>query len=76
MNLDQLSKQELIQRIRQLETENQELRKDSEQMDQLQFSWTGNLGRWYWDIQTNSVTFNPLKVTTLGHDVTSMTEPI
>ncbi|MDD3113816.1 MAG: diguanylate cyclase [Candidatus Izemoplasmatales bacterium] len=76
MNLDQLSKQELIQRIRQLETENQELRKDSEQMDQLQFSWTGNLGRWYWDIQTNSVTFNPLKVTTLGYDVTSMTEPI
>lgn len=76
MNLSRRTKQELIDIIQQLETENQELRRDNEQIDQIQFSWTGNLGRWYWDIKSNSVTFNPLKVIALGYDLTELPERI
>ena len=34
----------------------------------LEYAWSGNLGHWYWNIKTNTVTFNPLKVTALGYD--------
>ncbi|MDD4461300.1 MAG: sensor domain-containing diguanylate cyclase [Eubacteriales bacterium] len=30
---------------------------------------SGNLGHWYWDVVSNTVTFNPLKVTTLGYQM-------
>ena len=76
MKLSQKPKAELIAIIQKLDRENQELYKDIEQMDQMQFPWTGNLGRWYWDIPSNSVRFNPLKVTTLGIDPESIPDPV
>ncbi len=41
---------------------------EKHQETKLEYAWTGNLGQWYWDMKTNQVTFNPLKVITLGYD--------
>lgn len=68
MNYNELSKEELLQRIEGLERLNRELLNEKEQEVTLDFAWTGNLGHWYWDIKNNSVTFNSLKVTTLGYE--------
>lgn len=67
MSYQELSKEELILRIEELERFQKELLREKEQETKLEFAWTGNLGQWYWDIKTNAVTFNPLKVTTLGY---------
>lgn len=31
---------------------------------------------WYWDIETNTITFNPLKVTTLGYEICEIPEHV
>ncbi|AHM56321.1 response regulator PleD [Peptoclostridium acidaminophilum DSM 3953] len=67
MDYSKLTKEELINRITELEMLNRELLREKEAETRLDFAWTGNLGHWYWNIQTNSVVFNPLKVTTLGY---------
>lgn len=68
MNYDHLSREELIQKIEMLERLNGELLDEKEQETTLDFPWTGNLGHWYWDIKSNVVTFNPLKITALGYE--------
>lgn len=42
----------------------------------LDYSWTGNLGRWYWDFPTNQVTFNPLKAEALGYQIHELKQPV
>nr|WP_243141088.1 MULTISPECIES: sensor domain-containing diguanylate cyclase [unclassified Lactonifactor] len=54
----------------------QELLNEKEQETRLEYAWTGNLGHWYWNIKTNEVTFNPLKVTTLGYDKSEIPEHV
>lgn len=54
----------------------QELLKEKEQEAKLEYAWTGNLGHWYWNIKTNEVTFNPLKVTSLGYDKNEIPEQV
>lgn len=44
--------------------------------DTLDYSCTGNLGRWYWDVPTNTVTFNPLKAQALGYELSELKQPI
>lgn len=61
-------KKQLMERIEELERLNRELLREDELEVKLEYAWTGNLGHWYWDVKTNTVTFNPLKVTTLGYD--------
>ena len=67
MNYQKLSKQTLIERLMALEILNKQLLEEKEQEELLHFSWTGNLGHWYWNIKTNMVVFNPMKITTLGY---------
>jgi diguanylate cyclase (GGDEF)-like protein/PAS domain S-box-containing protein len=42
----------------------------------LGYAWTGNLGQWYWNIKTNAVTFNSLKITNLGYDKSEIPEQV
>lgn len=67
LNYSKYSIEQLVERITDLEMLNKELLKEKNQESRLDFSWSGNLGNWYWNIKTNSVTFNPLKITTLGY---------
>ncbi len=61
-------RKQLMERIEELERLNRELLREDELEVKLEYAWTGNLGHWFWDVKTNTVTFNPLKVTTLGYD--------
>lgn len=69
MDYSNFSKEDLLEKIRELETLNEQLLKEKQEETMLKFSWSGNLGHWYWDIISNKVTFNPLKVTTLGYSI-------
>ena len=75
-NDEDFTKEQLIRRIQELERLNHELLKEKNQEATLEFAWTGNLGHWYWDMVTNAVTFNPLKVTTLGYELKDLPEHV
>lgn len=76
MDYTDFSREQLLDRINSLEMLTLELLKEKEQETRLEYSWTGNLGYWYWNIKTNEVTFNPLKVTMLGYDKSEVPEPV
>lgn len=67
MKYSDFSKEQLLQLVEQMEILNNQLLKEQQQDTKLEYAWTGNLGHWYWNIKTNAVTFNPLKITTLGY---------
>lgn len=70
------TKEQLLDRIEELELLNHELLTEKEQEINLEYAWTGNLGHWYWNIKTNTVSFNPLKVTMLGYDKNDIPEHV
>lgn len=76
MDYNNYSREQLIQRIEEVEMLNRQLLDEKEQEDRLDFAWTGNLGHWYWNVKTNSVTFNPLKVITLGYQMDELPEKV
>ena len=76
MDYASYSSEQLIQRIEELEILNKQLLDEKEQEDRLDFAWTGNLGHWYWNVKTNSVTFNPLKVITLGYEMNEIPKKV
>jgi len=67
MEYSDLSKERLLEIISDLEMLNGQLLEEKHQETSLNFSWSGNLGHWYWSIKTNKVTFNPLKILSLGY---------
>lgn len=71
-----LSREQLLDRMMSLEMLTRELLKEKEQETSLEYAWTGNLGHWYWNIKTNEVTFNPLKLTTLGYERSEIPEHV
>ena len=62
------SKEELIERIKELEYFNEALKEEKNQEELLKFPWAGNLGHWYWNVKTNSVVGNDQKVLALNYD--------
>ncbi len=69
MKYEEMTREELIRKIESLELLNNQLLTEKEQEAALDYAWSGNLGHWYWNVADNQVTFNPLKVTTLGYEV-------
>lgn len=76
MDYAEFSREQLLDRVNSLEMLVQELLKEKEQETRLEYAWTGNLGHWYWNIKTNEVNFNPLKVITLGYDKSEIPEHV
>ncbi|PRR82540.1 sensor domain-containing protein [Clostridium vincentii] len=68
--------EQLIERITELEMLNKELLSEKEQENRLDFAWSGKLGHWYWNIKTNSVVFNKLKVTALGYTMDELPKKV
>ncbi|MDY0064170.1 MAG: diguanylate cyclase [Bacilli bacterium] len=64
---EEWTKEQLINRIEELEILVDQLLAEQHQETELDYAWSGNLGHWYWNIKSNQVTFNPLKVTNLGY---------
>ena len=76
MDYTSYTREQLLDRINDLEMLKGELLKEKEQEVRLEYAWTGNLGHWYWNFRTNEVTFNPLKVTALGYEKGEIFEPV
>lgn len=76
MEYENKTKEELLVIIEELKTINKQLLEDMQKEFTLEFPWTGNLGHWYWNIKTNSVIFNPLKVTALGYSIDEIPEKV
>lgn len=70
--LEKLSKEELIRKIDELQNFRRSWEKQEEERliteEKLEFSWSGNLGRWVWDREEGTVTYNRRKVEVLGYD--------
>lgn len=64
----QLEIEGLHRRIDELETLVAQLLAERETKDASDFAWSGNLGHWYWNCQTNLVNFNKLKALALGYE--------
>ncbi|MGE5676722.1 MAG: diguanylate cyclase [Pseudomonadota bacterium] len=76
MKYEQYTREQLLSRIEELEMLKHELLGEKEAETKLDFAWAGNLGHWYWNIKTDSVVFNPLKVTTLGYTLEELPETV
>ena len=76
MDYRMMSKEELLERVMELEMLNKELMAEKEQERMLDFAWAGNLGHWYWNIAANSVVFNPLKVARLGYAMDELPQKV
>lgn len=68
MDYSHWTREELISRIEELEILNHQFIFEKDLEVGLDYPWTGNLGHWYWNIKTNTVTFNRLKAMALGYE--------
>lgn len=68
LKYDDFSREQLLKRLEELEILNQQLLKEKEQETRLEFAGIGYLGHWYWNIKTNNVIFDPLKIINLGYE--------
>ncbi|EXJ22592.1 Response regulator/GGDEF domain protein [Alkalibacterium sp. AK22] len=75
-SVDELSREELIDQIDSQAVFIQELLKEKEAQVRLDYPWKGNLGHWYWNVQTNEVMFNPLKAQALGYTKEELPEKV
>lgn len=67
MDYSILTKTQLIDLVEELQVLNRHLLSESERQTGLDFAVNGNLGYWYWNIKTNTVTCNELKAEALGY---------
>lgn len=70
------SEQQLKRRIKELEEVVSHLKKEKNELELLSFPWVGNLGQWYWMVDSNQVEFNEKKVTNLGYDMKKLPKKI
>jgi len=76
MDIHKMTKAELIAKIENMELMLSQMKEENEKSLSLEFSWTGNLGHWFWNYRTNEVMFNPMKVLALGYDRTEIPESV
>lgn len=71
-SLHNMSKEELIHKIKDLEEIIDEMKKTFSEEERLKLPWIGNLGQWHWMVKQNHVVFNDKKVTTLGYSISEI----
>jgi diguanylate cyclase (GGDEF)-like protein/PAS domain S-box-containing protein len=81
MNKKQSNKKEsaesvLIRHIKELEEVISQMQSEKNESELLTFPWLGNMGQWYWMVQSNKVVFNEKKVTNLGYEMSELPEKI
>lgn len=73
---DDISRDELIKDNQALKELVAQLESEKDNIELLNFPWIGNLGQWYWLVETNEVHFNDKKVTNLGYDIDKLPKKI
>jgi PAS domain S-box-containing protein len=74
--LTNLSKEELIEKIQNLEKQVIQLNKELVYHEEAQFDWSGNLGKWQWNVKENNVHFNSKKIEALGYSLQEIPDKI
>ena len=74
--LGSLSKDKLIDKILNLEKQLIQLSEELVYQEQAQFDWSGNLGKWQWNVKENRVSFNLRKVEALGYNLQEIPDVI
>jgi len=72
MNYHDMSKDQLVNKIQELERLNKQLLIEIDQSVNLNLSWAQNLGHWYLDFTNGTVTFNDRKINVLGYQRSEM----
>ena len=67
---------QLSAKVAELEKFIDEIVQEKNSYELLNFPWVGNLGQWYWLVQSNKVYFNDKKVTTLGYSMDEVPEEV
>ncbi len=67
--LNGLTKEELVEKIVGLEKQVLHLKNELAYHEQANFEWSGNLGKWEWNVKENKVQFNARKVQALGYQL-------
>ena len=67
--LNSLSNDELINKISVLEEQIVQLNNELIYQEEAHFEWSGNLGKWQWNVKENKVHFNSRKVESLGYSL-------
>lgn len=75
-NLNGQTKEELLLKIKNQKLLIDELLAEKEAEAKLDYPWKGNLGHWYWNIQSNDVVFNPMKVEAIGYTIEELPDKI
>ena len=66
----------LLKRVKELEEEVGLLKHDLVIQQNINFEWSGNLGRWNWNVKEDIVEFNNKKVEALGYNRSELPEKI
>lgn len=74
--LSEQSEEQLLLKVTEQQMLIEQLLAEKEAEAKLDYPWKGNLGHWYWNIQTNDVVFNPLKVESLGYKIEDLPEKV
>lgn len=72
----ELSKDDLVKKIEELESVIEVIEKEKNEYELLDFPWIGNLGQWYWMVQSDRVIFNEKKVINLGYQASEIPKEI
>lgn len=76
MDYSNYTREQLLERINELQMLNKELLEEKIQSNKLEFAWSGNLGHWYLNLITRTVVFNPLKIQAMGYKMEELPERI
>ncbi len=71
-----LSRDELIQKIGELQNLLDALKAEKDNQELFNFPWIGNLGNWYWTVKSNTLICNDQKILTLGYSKEEIPEKL
>ncbi|GEK91602.1 GGDEF domain-containing protein [Alkalibacterium kapii] len=74
--INRMTREELLLKVKKQELLIEELLAEKEAEVKLDYPLKGNLGHWYWNIQSNDVVFNPMKVEAIGYTMEELPEKI
>jgi len=69
-----MQEKECARKIEELQNMIDQIMDEKQNSELLTFPWVGNLGQWYWLVQSNKVYANKRKVTTLGYSIEEIPE--
>ncbi|MGB3368379.1 MAG: HD domain-containing phosphohydrolase [Acidaminobacteraceae bacterium] len=71
-----LTKEELISKVKELSSNRYIVSEQVDSVNRMETPWTGNLGKWQWDLKNNKITCDGKKTTALGYSISELPKEI